>query len=367
MRIVVDARLFGIRHTGIGRYSQNLVENLSKKVTEHQLFLITHKNAEISSTKNLQVIKTDIAYYGFSEQYKLIKLIDSLSPDLVHFTHFNHPIFYNKPFVVTIHDLIKSDYKDHSASTRNKAVYEIKHFVYGKVVGHAVKKSKAIITPSGYTKERILSYYPKTNPSKIITVYEGADQFQSLSTQKLLEYKNYSIKSPFCLYVGNSYPYKNLSVAVDAIKKIPDLQFVVVSRNNSNLSQLKSQAPDRQKFVFLENLTDVELASLYRRAKFFLFPSLSEGFGVPGLEAMAMRTPLISSNAGPLPEVYGKAALYFDPHSSKDLIRQITFLMSDYSAKKTTLNKAAAFQLKKYSWQKTAEDTLKVYESCLSL
>ncbi len=367
MRIVIDARLFGTRHTGIGRYSQNLVEELSKKVSVHKLILITHHQAEISSTKNLQVVKTDIPYYGLSEQFRLIRLIDTLKPDLVHFTHFNHPVLYNLPFVVTIHDLIKSDYKDHSASTRNKAFYEFKHLVYTKVVTHAVKKSKVIITPSEYTKSRVINYYPKIDPSKIITIYEGADQFQALSRQKLLEHKNTSILAPFCLYVGNSYPYKNLLVAIEAVKKIPGLQLVVVSRNNPSLAGLKSQALNKKKFVFLENLSDRELASLYHQSKFFLFPSLCEGFGVPGLEAMAMQTPLISSNAGPLTEIYGKAAIYFDPNSTEDLVRQINFLLSNYLVQKKELNKSAAFQLKKYSWQKTAEETLKVYESCLSI
>ncbi len=366
MKIVIDARLFGPEHTGIGRYSQNLVENLAPLALAHQLILITHKNAKVTSTKNLQVIFSEIPYYGFSEQLKLNSLIKSLSPDLVHFTHFNHPIIYNQPFVVTIHDLIKSDFKDHSASSRKRAIYEAKHFIYGKVVSHAIYKSKNIITPSNYSKGRILSLFPKVSPAKIVTIYEGADQFQKIRIQKILDYKKYSISDNFCLYIGNSYPYKNLATAIDAVKKISGLQFVIVSKNTPNLEELKLSAGRTNKFVFLENLTDSELAGLYKKSKFFLFPSKSEGFGVPGLEAMAMQTPVLCSSAGPLPEIYGNAALYFNPESVSDLVRQIQFLLTNYDQEKNKLNSKAKNQLKKYSWQKMAKETLNVYESCFN-
>ncbi len=367
MRVLIDARLFGPKHTGIGRYSQNLVNNLVKLAPQHQFILITHNTAQIQSGKNLSVIKTKIGHYGFSEQFKLIQLINSQKPDLVHFTHFNHPIFYNKPFVVTIHDLIKSEYKDFSASTRTRVVYELKHFIYQKVIGHAVNKSISIITPSNYSKSRILSAYPKCSKQKITTIYEGADQFENIRVKKVFDYKKYSIKGNYCLYIGNSYPYKNLTLAIEAIKKIPELQFVIVSKFNKNLNDIKDLTTGSDQFVFLENLDDAEIATLYQDSMFFLFPSKSEGFGVPGLEAMAMKTPVVCSNAGPLPEIYGDAAIYFNPEIVADLEEKIRFLLKNYKKEKERLVDLGTKQLKKYSWHKMAEQTLLVYENSFNI
>ena len=367
MRVLIDARLFGPKHTGIGRYSQNLVNNLVKLAPQHQFILITHDSAQIDSQENLSVIKTKIGHYGFSEQLKLIQLINSQKPDLVHFTHFNHPIFYNKPFVVTIHDLIKSEFKDFSASTRTRVIYELKHFVYQKVINHAINKSISVITPSNYSKTRILSAYPACSSQKITAIYEGADQFENIRVKKMFDYKKYSIKDNYCLYIGNSYPYKNLTLAVEAIKKIPELQFVIVSKFNKNLNDIKNLTNGSKQFVFLENLDDAEIASLYQGSMFFLFPSKSEGFGVPGLEAMAMKTPVVCSDAGPLPEIYGDAAIYFNPESVDDLEEKIRFLLKNYKKEKNRLIDLGTKQLKKYSWRKTAEQTLIIYENSINI
>lgn len=368
MRIVIDARLYGSRHTGIGRYSQNLVEHLIKLQTKHDFFLITHREAKTNPQSNLTVITTDIPYYGYQEQFRLISLLKNINPDIVHFTHFNHPVFYNSPFVITIHDLIKSDFKDYSASTRGRYYYEFKHAIYRKVISHGVKKSRAIITPSDYSKSRILAHYPNISEQKIRVIYEGVDQFLKHRTKKVFDYKKYSIIDNYALYVGNSYPYKNLETAIKAVKKINRLQLVVVSKSNPNLFNLKKLASSHpQKFVFLEEISDDELSELYSNAKFFLFPTKSEGFGIPGLEAMALGTPVLSSNAGPLPEIYQNAASYFDPYSVNDLTDKIGHLLKNYETLAPKMIKAGKLQTKKYSWNITAKQTLATYENCLSL
>lgn len=366
MRILIDARLYGPVHTGIGRYSQNLIENLVKINHSHELVLITHNDAQISSKSNLKVIKTEIRHYGFAEQLKLYKLISSYNPDLVHFTHFNHPILYNRPFIVTIHDLIKSDYKDYSSSTRTKPYYEIKHFFYQRVINHAILRSKAIITPSNFSKSRIVSHYPTVNERKINVIYEGIDEFKQISIKKILDQNIYSKYKNYCLFVGNSYPYKNLKVVIEAVSRIPQLRLIVVSKENRTLNQIKSSVLNNKRFIFLENISDNELSALYKYSKFFIFPSKSEGFGIPGLEAMVMGTPVISSNAGPMPEIYGQAAIYFDPEKVEDLIRVINSLLSNYQSERTKLLRLGKLQVKKYSWSKMAEETLKLYENSFS-
>jgi len=109
---------------------------------------------------------------------------------------------------------------------------------------------------------------------------------------------------------------------------------------------------------------DANLSWLYSNAQAYVFPSLMEGFGLPGLEAMGYGTPVVSSNATCLPEVYGQAAHYFNPEDTSDMAEAIDQVLSDDKIR-TRLAKAGYKQIKKYSWKKQAQETHKVYMKVL--
>lgn len=149
-------------------------------------------------------------------------------------------------------------------------------------------------------------------------------------------------KKPYILYVGNDYPHKNLKRLNSAFKKIIE----------SGL--------DYQLILITEFVSEQELDNLYKNASLFVFPSLSEGFGLPPLEAMARGIPVVSSNATCLPEILGDAAVYFNPLDVDDMAEKIKKTLLDESLRKNLIEKGFE-QIKKYSWEKMAEETLELY------
>ncbi len=213
-------------------------------------------------------------------------------------------------------------------------------------------------------------------PIKIVVTYEGVEKkFQSSvfslkSSAKILS--KYKITKPFLIYTGNLYPHKNVERLVEAVKlinqfPIPNSQFpitlVIVCSRSIFYERFKKRVKElgAEKFVNLVGfIPDEDLVSLYQEAEAFVFPSLLEGFGLPGLEAMAVGLPVISSDASCLPEIYGEAALYFDPHDVNDMAKKIKKVIGETKTRKTLIEKGFA-QVKRYSWRKMAKQTLRVH------
>lgn len=180
--------------------------------------------------------------------------------------------------------------------------------------------------------------------------------------------KRLKIKKPYILYVGNAYPHKNLKRLIYAFKLVleekSDLSLVLVGKIDvfyKQLIDLCDKLGIKNNVVFTGYVSDKELSYIYSNGLIYVFPSLEEGFGLPGLEAMHKNLPVISSNKGPLPEIYGKAAIYFDPSNIKEISLSILNLINN-SDLRQKLIKLGQKQVKKYSWQKCAQQTLSVYE-----
>jgi len=164
------------------------------------------------------------------------------------------------------------------------------------------------------------------------------------------------MKKPFLVYTGNLYPHKNVGVLIQAAEKIKINVAIVCAR-----SVFEKRLPVSPYAHFLGRLSDEELVKLYHEASAFIFPSLIEGFGLPGLEAMAVGLPVIAARASCLPEIYGDAALYFDPHDVDDLVAKIKLLLSDEKLRSTLITRGKS-QAKKYSWRKMAAQTWQIYQ-----
>lgn len=161
----------------------------------------------------------------------------------------------------------------------------------------------------------------------------------------------------YLLYVGNLYPHKNVAVAILAAEKLKMTLKIVCARNIFATRLPKSDYVD-----YLGQVTDAELAKLYAGAACFVFPSKIEGFGLPGLEAMAAGCPVVAANASCLPEIYGEAARYFDPDNINDLVDKINQVLSDKKLA-NDLKKKGLAQVKKYSWAKMASQTWQIYQN----
>jgi glycosyltransferase involved in cell wall biosynthesis len=374
MKIAIDARFFGPEGTGIGKYTEKLLENLEEIDHENQYFVILKKsNFHLFNPKgeNFEKIMVDAHWYSPKEQVFVPAVLTRIGPDLVHFPHFNIPFLYPGKVVVTIHDLTMSEFKGASSTIRSKPVYLFKRAVYELTINQAIKRARRIFAPSNFTKNKLIKRF-SLNSEKIIVTYEAADDvFVRAGREKVTEGREkqilatYGIKKPFILYVGNAYPFKNLDRLLEALSFVgKNVKLVYAASRNVFVDRLMQKAKevgvsDR---VVLTGFVPIEdLATLYRLAEAFVFPSLAEGFGLSGLEAMACGCPVICSNINVLKEVYGQAATFFNPKKPKEIADKIQLIMKNEELK-IKQKKLGFEQVKKYSWKKLAEETLAGYK-----
>lgn len=383
MKILIDARMYGLENAGVGRYVLNLISEIkNQKIRSKNLditLLVRKKNfheikQEFGNT--FKIVICDIPHYSLKEQLILPLQLIKLKPDLIHFPHFNIPVLYPGKFIVTIHDLIKHSSRGTETTTRGPWLYWLKYFGYRFIFNQAVKRAEKILVPSQSVKENLVEKYNLTN-NKIMVTYEGVDKKFQKSNFKLQEVnkvlRKYKIRQPFLIYTGSLYPHKNVDRLVEAVIDLNNIYhlsifLVVVCARNVFYERFRQKIKGMkgEEFVNLVGFVpDGELAVLYSRAEAFVFPSLMEGFGLPGLEAMAVGLPVLASRIPVFQEIYKDAALYFDPFCINELIDGVKQIQSDEKLRESL--KVKGFNLvKKYSWEETAKQTITVYESfCL--
>lgn len=353
-KIGIDARLWGTKHTGIGRYVEELVENLVRidRQNTYVIFCRSDDFDSITVGKKWKRVIADIPHYSLQEQLLLPFIFWKEKLDLLHVPHFNLPILYPGRAVVTIHDILWHRTKSPEVTTLSPLVYSIKHLAYRTVVANAVNRAAKVLVPSNAVKQDVIRQF-KLPERKVVVTYEGVPERLNISGKQRLP-------KPYVLYVGNLYPHKNVENLVRALKQLGDFNLVVVAGRNIFRDKFKTKS-----FVkMLGHVSDGELATLYEGAAAFVFPTLSEGFGLPGLEAMTAGCPVVCSDIPVLREVYGDAALYFDPGDPGDIASKIVLVLTDGRLRKELILKGRQ-QVKKYSWRKMAQQTLGVYEEIL--
>lgn len=361
-RIGIDCRLWGTKHTGIGRYVEELVRNLQKvdKSNEYVIFCRKVDFGIIPNKAKWKKTVADVPHYTLQEQLYLPAIFAKENLDLLHVPHFNVPLLYFGKFVITIHDILWHRTKTLGSTTLPVLVYLIKQFGYRIVIASAVSRARRVIVPSRVVAKDVLNHFDLHKDKTVIT-YEGVASLGSTRPQKS------SLQKPYLLYVGALYPHKNVEALVLAVKQTKSpIELVVVSGRSVFLERFREFLKiNSVNFVrLLVGVSDGELALLYRGAQAFVFPTFSEGFGLPGLEAMAYGIPVVCSNIPVLHEIYGDAALYFNPADAKDMGAKVELILADKRLR-TTLVKKGKEQVKKYSWRRTAEQTLRVYEEIL--
>ncbi len=371
-KILLDCRFWGSAHTGLGRYTTSLVTELYRQPHQFDLTLLIDpaNQAEIKSTlKDPQLLLCPCRPYSLAEQTVVPRLIRSFHPDLVHFLHFNVPLLTTVPFIVTIHDLIKHYSRGLDTTTKSPLFYPFKRLGYHLTMAKAVQRSRLILAPSQWVKADLLRHYP-VRPAKIKVTPEAAEPiyFRLPKTQ-------FSPAYDYLIYVGNAYPHKNLIQLIKAVQsyrqlyacKARNLKLLIVTGRNVFYDRLREylRRHNAQSCVKLTHFTsDQRLAALYRGSLAFITASLSEGFGLPGLEAMAAKTLVLSSDRTALPEVYGPAATYFNPDNLSDIVAKINQAVNLSYAARAKQIQLGLNRAKQFSWEKTAQLTLKAYESC---
>lgn len=360
MHIAIDARIIS---SSTGTYVERLLEYLQDIDKNNQYSVLVwekDKNYWKPRNKNFSVVVADFDYYSFAEQFGFNSFLKQLSPDLVHFCMPQQPIFYSGKKLTTIHDLtLLKTYN----SDKNWFAYRFKQSIGYFVFKSVIRSNNKILTDSNYSNREIVAFSKKAM-DKISTIYLASE----VEIGKLKPYKH-----PFkqyLLYVGQQSDYKNIRRLGDAHQKLlakhPDLGLILVgSKNASAQANEKYFAKkDYKNIVFTGFLPNEQRDWLYTKAVAYVFPSLTEGFGLPGLEAMGYGAPVVSSNATCLPEVYGKAAHYFDPKSTEDMVKKIEEVISNPKLRQELIKKGYK-QQSKYSWKRMAKQTHQVYMDVL--
>ena len=387
IKIGIDARMFSDSFTGIGRYNFELTKRffdknfldkffikygypLSAKNIQWIIFMNDPEYSKFHFGENVKKVCVNSPHYSFPEQTKFLYFLKKNKCDLVHFTHFNLPYFYRKNFIVTIHDTTISFFPG------KKMNNWYRKFAYNLIIKNAIKKSQKIISVSENTKKDILKIF-KIESKKIHTIKNGISQEFGLITdeEKQKIKQKFQLQKNFLLYTGNWREHKNLVRLIQAFKKIQDkktiknLQLVITGTPDPFYPEVKETIKilDLEKNVKLVGLVNFEdLKKLYASALIYVFPSLYEGFGMPPLEAMQSHTPICVSNSSSLPEVCGDAAIFFDPLDIDDIAQKIIQLIEDENLRKKMIQKGI-LHVKKFSWEKCAEETLNLYFSNIKI
>jgi glycosyltransferase involved in cell wall biosynthesis len=370
MNILYDYSIFSLqRYGGISRYFYELINRISlNKEISVKLFEGFHINEyELSENKSnfslyrgYKIPSIKYAYNAIRLNPIWFKLAYSHIADLDIF----HPTYYREDLdkfgkstiVITVHDMIHELYKNQFSKYDPTIKYK----------RLSIKAADAIICVSENTKKDVIRIY-NVPEEKIWVVYHGSslNTFKSFNMDKFA--KKNSLTKPYLLYVGNREGYKNFSFLLNvyATHFAGDFNLLCFGGGNFNENELSLL----NKFNLLNKVIHVNgsddfLAALYKKAFCFIYPSLYEGFGIPPLEAMSLGCPVIASKTSSIPEVVGNGGILFDPFSEEDLTRSIESLMDDKIRSQLILK--GFQQEKKFSWDKTANETFNVYKSITS-
>lgn len=362
-KIGVDARLYF--QTGVGTYLRNLIYHLQTKITQDYIFYIylmkdDYPKINFGNKKLIKKVVPSI-WHSLSEQLDFLRILSQDNLDLMHFTYFSYPIFYKKKFIATIHDITPLLFKTGKASTRNSLLYEIKHFFFRYILSSQVKNAEKVIVPCNTVKRQLTGYFGAEFGSKIKPIYEGIDYelTQSSENKSLAEV----YKGDFFIYVGNFYPHKNVEKLIKAFAKInSDYKLVLLGPDDfftKRMNQLINELSQDKRIILYKNPSFEDIVFFYKNAKALVHPSMSEGFGLPLIEAAYFHCPIIASDIAVFRELLGSNFLQFDPSDIKDIADKLQLFMSE----------PIVFDYKeinnKYSFEKMTKETLKVYNDIL--
>ncbi len=365
MKIAFDAKRFFNNGSGLGNYSRDLVRILATHFPENQYILLnknkSDRGKEILNFPN--VLFKETSKGNFSRQFQLGKDAQNLDADIFHGLSGELPLKWNSKKIkkiVTIHDLIFMRFPQYYSWFDRKI-----HFWKFK---KAAEKADLIIAISEQTKRDIIEFL-KVPESKIVVVYQCCHQ--AFKTEKSAEFLNsikekFQLPEKFILNVGTIEERKNLLNIVKAVNET-EIPLVVVGKKTDYFKKVQKFTTKNKlenQIHFLENVSMEELAAIYQLADIFVYPSFFEGFGIPVIEAIFSKTPVITSNLSCLPEAGGENSVYINPYDVEDLKAKILFLWNNESERNRRAEKSFEF-VQKFNDEKIANDLMNVYRNVL--
>lgn len=372
MVIGLDANEANVeRRVGSGVYALELLKELLKN-NKHQ-FIVYLKDQPLA---DLPRESSNLKYKVFGPkklwtQFALpISLTFGKKPDIFFSMGHYGPRFSKAPYVVTIHDL---SYLHFPEMFNKNDLYQLTYWSK-----YSIQNSAHVITVSKSTKEDIVRSYG-VDPSKITVTYEGFDEKRfkpQTKTKTDLVREKYMIDGDYIIFVGTLQPRKNIERLIEAFKLLDignlhfrqkTLQLVICGKKGWLFDSVFQKVKDlklEDKIIFTDFVPNEDLPALIFGAEAYVLPSLWEGFGIPVIEAQACLVPVIVSNSSSLPEVVGESGILVDPTDIKSIGDGIRTALKD--GIRTVLVKKGLKNIKRFSWQKCAQDTLIILEKVAS-
>jgi len=371
MQIGIDGRYIQDHFPGIGRYTYNLIKGLAKVNRENTLFVLhnpqlvntRHPLSALVQLSKMELVRAKTPTFSPAEQWHLPELARRLKLDLLHSPYYVKPYFLPCVSVVTIYDALSHRYPQYLPSTWHRLAFLI-------TTRLAIVSARGIIATSWSTKEDLVKFFRVKEEKIAVTYLAAGEEFRPQSTKAIDEMRErYSLPKDYLLYLGINKPHKNLTRLIEAYSRLETDRALVLAGREDPRYRGARQAVEklglRGRVIFLGDISETLLPTLYAGAELFLFPSLYEGFGLPVLEAMACGTPVVCSNTSSLPEIVGEAAVTFDPLNVVEMAQAIAKALGDEELRKEMMERGLA-QAQKFSWERTACETLALYREVIA-
>jgi glycosyltransferase involved in cell wall biosynthesis len=375
-RILIDATTIIEKKDGLSQYIISLLNNFSEEALDsYEISVLVNKGLqreefwEVIKTRGYKTAVALIAPIGPKREWDMFRYLlkHKNEFDLFHSTSNQYPAFL-KNGIATVHDITFKKYLNSKWWTFNMGSRFLNF-----VIKNALKNAAAVIAVSEYTKKDLIENY-KINlkdSEKIKVIYEGWEHLKDIKADESSE--SFPKIKDYLFYVGTTRVHKNMKNLLKAfniaIASLPKNTKLVVSGNETYLNEddkatIAAINKDGERVLFTGFVSNSRLKYLFKNADAFIFPSLSEGFGIPVLESFYFKKPLLCSNTTSLPEIAGDAALYFNPESPENMAEVILQFFNNRKIEAELIEKSAE-RLKLFSWKKAASETLELYREIL--
>lgn len=382
MRIGIDACTWANRR-GYGRFARMLVTTMMTEYPDHAFTLVldqhTAAESELPNGAKVEIVQTReqptraASAYGsrsVADLWKLSRAVSRCDFDVFLFptSYSFYPLFCKTPTVVVFHDAIAEQHPELIfPRLRSRLLWKLKTWL-------AMRRADRMVTVSQSAREQLATIFRRP-VTAIDVITEGpAPCFQPLDAREsaAIVLRRYGLPDnvPLILYVGGISPHKNLERLLRAAKRVREPWHLVLVGDYSNDSffssckevvELSHALNIVDRVTFTGYIPDADLVVLYNLATMLVLPSLSEGFGLPAIEAAACGLPVAASNRGSLPEVVGEAGLLFDPSSEGEIADAIARLLGD-ELLRHEISRKAQERAKLFSWKNGARKMMSILE-----